>query len=476
MFTGDVMKSRKTESKRTALNAIKNHKAAWFTGTVAAAGIAIFLFAKSCGGPLCEDPLPYTPTRGDRICEQVEAYPYQLNADGTIRQDEEGRNLLNPYYSKEDCHKGDNVCDTSAGEVRDPEGNLVTNLMSAYVDGTGVPSPLEDENSPDCIMQLVRDNPCAALAEDESNRISLQTRARITDSTDLGRRQRTRAELVSMHENVTAVQLGDNYFVVENGYQESCDASLPICTPDMTEECSCPNHEDCAPDDCGNGTVEEGEECDPASRQGRRACRGGTTCSRACQCVDLRRCGNGRVEGNEQCDPGSEAGRSRCGENSTCARDCTCHGREPVPECGNGRVDPGEDCDSSAPNSSCGSGERCNSSCECEEHVDPQVGQCPGNRVRNSDSLISRISGQVSTASGTLRDGLGASRVPVTVTVTVNISASGVPSLRGASARCGGSSCPQQPNLVSLAGLDLSGISTGIPTNPCYMLVPVQLR
>lgn len=439
------MNAKKTQFKRGALNKIKNHKAAWFTGTLAAAGIAVFIFAKSCG-PIAEAPMPISPVRGDRICEQVEAYPHMLNSDGTEVRDGNNQPVPNPHYSKEDCHRGDNVCDNSAEDVRDPAGGQVTSLMSAFIDGTAVPSPLEDENSPDCIMQRVRDNPCAEIAEDRSNILSRDVRSRITEETDLGLRQRRPSEIQAMHADITAVELGNNYFVVENNYSESCDSNLPLCTPESTEACACPNLQECVPDHCGNGRVErdQGEQCDTGSAAGRRACRGATTCAGNCQCVDRRR--------------------------------PTKISSPPTPACGNGTVDTGEDCDSSAPNSSCASGERCNSSCECEEVPPAASGQCDGNRVPGSGSLISRISSQVTTASGAIKNALNAGGVPVMVTVRVNISASGIPTLGGVSATCGGSACPQQANVASIAGIDLAGISTGSPSRPCYVMIPVRLR
>jgi hypothetical protein len=441
------MNTKKTQFKRGALNKIRNNKAAWFTGTLAAAGIAVFIFAKSCG-PVAEGPMPITPVRGDRICEQVEAYPYQLNNDGTPQMDSENHVVRNPYYSKEDCHRGDNVCDNNAEQVNDTEGNRITNLMSAFVDGTAIPSPLENEDSPDCIMQKVRETSCAEISEDRSNVISRDTRARVTGETDLGLRQRTRAEIAAMHADVTAVQLGNNYFVVENNYSESCDATLQMCTPESLEACYCPNHQDCVPDHCGNGRVErdQGEQCDSGSAAGRRACTGGTRCAGNCQCVERRRTPTPTVV------------------------------RPPEAVCGNGTVEPGEECDPRAPASSCEASERCNSSCECEDRPPAQSNQCPGNSVPGTTSLISRITSQITSASGTLRNALQAEQSPVAISVRVNISASGVPTVAGASATCGGSPCSGSANIVSISGLNVAGIQTGSPSRECYIIVPVQLR
>ena len=442
------MNTKKTQFKRGALAKIKNHRAAWFTSAVAAAGIAVFIFAKSCG-PCVEGPMPITPVRGDRICEQSEAYPHMINSDGTPMRDGEGNIMPNPHYSKEDCHRGDGVCDNSADAVQDRMGNPVTGLMSAYIDGTALPSPLEDENSPDCIMQRVRDNPCAEVAEDRSNVISRETRSRVTEDTELGLRQRSPEEIQAMHADITAVALGNNYFVVENNYSESCDGNLPLCTPDSTEACSCPNLQECIPDHCGNGHVErnQGEQCDPGSPAGRNACRGGTRCAGNCQCVQRRRRPPAPVERPP-----------------------------PEPTCGNGRVDTGEDCDPPGSTNSCGTNERCNSSCECEEQAPRATGQCPGNNVPNATSLISRVTSQVTSASGSIRNALSAGQAPVTVSVRVNISSSGVPTVAGASARCGGSACSGSANIVSMAGINVSGIQTGSPSRECYIIVPVQLR
>jgi hypothetical protein len=461
---------RREKTRRSALDTIRNNKAAWFTSTVAIAATAVFLFAQRCG-PMEEGPMPVTPTKGDRVCNEVEAYPYALNANGTIQMDEENKPVPNPHYSKEDCHKGDNVCDNNAQEVKDPEGNKVA-LMNAFTDGTAVARPLEDEHSPDCIMQAVKDSPCAEFAEDRSNVIPAETRTRVTEETELGLRQRSRAEVEAMHADATAVQLGDNYFVVENAYNESCDANLPMCTPETTEACYCPNLEECVPDNCGNGTIEKdkGEQCDPGSPTGRRACKGGKKCAGNCQCVSTRVCGNGKLDREEECDPASLETRRACRDDTTCSNSCKCQSA-----CGNGRIDSdkGEECDPKYPMRTCDDGESCNSRCECES-AGPV--QCEGNSVPGSGDLISAISSQVTSSSGVLKNSLGATRVPVRVRVRVNISVSGSPSIAGASATCDGSKCPQQADIVGIAGLNTAGITTGIPERPCFVTIPVGLR
>jgi hypothetical protein len=69
---------------------------------------------------------------------------------------------------------------------------------------------------------------------------------------------------------------------------------------------------------CGDDRVDEGEECEPP---------GEGACNPSCQMIA---CGNGRLEGGEECEPTLTEG---------CAADCT------LIECGNGRVDEGEQCD-----------------------------------------------------------------------------------------------------------------------------------
>lgn len=85
------------------------------------------------------------------------------------------------------------------------------------------------------------------------------------------------------------------------------------------------------PAECGNGEVEEGEECD-----------GGDDCTSNCT---LNVCGDGEQLGDEACDDGENNGNY-----NFCNADCSGLG----PSCGDGNLDEGdEDCDSDDPQSGC---------------------------------------------------------------------------------------------------------------------------
>jgi hypothetical protein len=90
----------------------------------------------------------------------------------------------------------------------------------------------------------------------------------------------------------------------------------------------------CAPPDdvgavCGNGIVEEGEQCEPPN---------GITCDESCQAITSEPpvCGNGIVEEGEQCEPPN---------GTTCDESCQTITTPEPPVCGNGIVEEGEDCD-----------------------------------------------------------------------------------------------------------------------------------
>ncbi|HPL25785.1 MAG TPA: hypothetical protein PLV44_09170 [Myxococcota bacterium] len=119
-----------------------------------------------------------------------------------------------------------------------------------------------------------------------------------------------------------------------------------------------------APADCGNGEIDEGEQCDGANLN-EQTCEtqgfdGGTlTCTAICQfdttgCTKIGPdCGNGEIDAGEQCDganlneqtcetQGFDGGTLSC--TATCQFDTTsCTKIEP--DCGNGQIDAGEQCD-----------------------------------------------------------------------------------------------------------------------------------
>ncbi|MDD5623315.1 MAG: hypothetical protein PHI23_01235 [Candidatus Peribacteraceae bacterium] len=93
---------------------------------------------------------------------------------------------------------------------------------------------------------------------------------------------------------------------------------------------------------CGNGTLEEGEECDGTQR-----CADGRECL-SCTCrtpLVQKVCGNGLLEAGEQCERGKS-----CSEQKICnTKTCICV--VPPPVCGNSILEQGEECDAGPMNS-----------------------------------------------------------------------------------------------------------------------------
>ncbi len=92
---------------------------------------------------------------------------------------------------------------------------------------------------------------------------------------------------------------------------------------------------------CGNGSVDAGEECDDGNTTG------GDGCDALCQ----NECGNGSVEGAEECDDGNLVNGDGCDDQ------CMLE-----PACGDGNLDAGEECD----DGNTTSGDGCSDICEIE--------------------------------------------------------------------------------------------------------------
>ncbi len=131
----------------------------------------------------------------------------------------------------------------------------------------------------------------------------------------------------------TSVVAGSTYWIRVSGWNgNSGTFTLTVLAP------ACAS-------DCGNGTVESGEECDDGNASNTDACL--TSCENAT-------CGDGFVRsGVEECDDGNTTNGDGC--SSTCEI-------EPQPECGNGALEPGEQCD----DGNTTSGDGCSSTCQNE--------------------------------------------------------------------------------------------------------------
>lgn len=300
--------------------------------TLAMGGIgAGILTAQNCGGS--RGPAPIVESiRGDGRCSENERWPYMRNPDGSWRM-ENGQRIPNPSYSKEDCFRGDNVCDnvTNPSDLRTTLGEPMPQpLLETYVvrqpdggtrPGARITLPLEDGNSRDCMMQQVREHPCGPRTDGgtELTRPMLST---IDPNTPLV--QRTYDQFQNLCVEPAPVCFGNNYFDVPNRYRETCTESLPACDANVEQECYCANHQQCRPAHCGNGVIERqapfNEECDP--RASPTGCRRGKVCSpTTCRCVTREGpCGNGRVDPGERCD--QSATPNGCGPNQTCSATC----------------------------------------------------------------------------------------------------------------------------------------------------------
>ncbi|MEW6035009.1 MAG: hypothetical protein AB1529_00210, partial [Candidatus Micrarchaeota archaeon] len=308
---------------KNAKEKIKNNAAPLMFATTVAAATALVLLARGCPGggtgryePLCE------PVANDGICcVETESYPYLRNADGTIRTrngsraaaPEEcmqgGANVCVPNsdYSKEDCFRGDHVCDsaTDPAQLRDPAGNAVSlrgpdgnpAREVRYRSGRVIPLPLEDANSYDCQMEQARQQMCGP--REGQGALPPVSRPLVTTPDPLTPLvQRSQRRVVAMFASPESVNPGNNYLVEPNGYRESCDANLPVCDAEAPVSCQCPNHSSCAPAQpvvqappphCGNGRVERnlGEQCDTRSRSPRGGCDAGHRCTASCGCERL---------------------------------------------------------------------------------------------------------------------------------------------------------------------------------------------
>lgn len=96
---------------------------------------------------------------------------------------------------------------------------------------------------------------------------------------------------------------------------------------------------------CGDGNLDDGEECDDGNNQDGDGC--------SAQCTVEPYCGDGNLDDGEQCDDGNNENGDGC--SASC---------EVEPYCGDGNLDPGEECDDGNNNN----GDGCNATCEIEPY------------------------------------------------------------------------------------------------------------
>ncbi|MBD3210186.1 hypothetical protein GF318_02285, partial [Candidatus Micrarchaeota archaeon] len=349
------MKTRKTLMRR-ALDKVKNNKSYVISATVVAACTAAVLF-RQCGEPQAEGPRTVDVQRADGICDAAyESSPYLLDANRNPVLDGQGNKVENPYYSKEDCHDRDGVCDSDADNLVDPAGNPVE-LVAADAFGrpyTFTPESADPEDpgfSMDCIRVQCGhqcgengDELCPVI--EDRPLITGDTKISDNETAELYWGQMTESERqelwisVEQGEEMDASPVRSGFWKARS-YGEVCPSKrtkeLPECGPLTEGPCVCENHSRCEPrprreDVCGDGNITGNEECDPESRRARDGCSPGHTCTDSCTCRPVRRenpCGNGKIDSGEQCDPRSSRARGGCEEGHSCTSRCTCREDRP---------------------------------------------------------------------------------------------------------------------------------------------------
>ena len=113
---------------------------------------------------------------------------------------------------------------------------------------------------------------------------------------------------------------------------EDCELDDDCLWPgNVCEECACVD----GGTECGNDIVEPGEDCEIEDD-----CPAEHMCT-SCECVPVpMNCGDGKVDQGEQCD---EPNMDACEPYQDCIG-CKCVGEPPL-DCGNGELDAGEECD-----------------------------------------------------------------------------------------------------------------------------------
>jgi len=139
-----------------------------------------------------------------------------------------------------------------------------------------------------------------------------------------------------------------------------CDDDL-VCEEDL---CVAP-----PPAGCGNGTLEEGEECDDGPENGNSA-----ACKSNCT---LQVCGDGAVGPGESCDDGND-------DDDGCNNACE------LASCGDGKLDQGEECDDGNDDSSDGCLNTCKAASCGDMFTQQGVEECDDGNGVNSDECTAQ--------------------------------------------------------------------------------------
>ena len=184
---------------------------------------------------------------------------------------------------------------------------------------------------------------------------------------------------VENYNDICALECNSTHLCARAGYY-CTDEVLGICLPLCSDNSDCTSGYLCAADgrcvsaECGNGVLDDGEECDNGKDNGIKECAYGeesctvctTECKRTAGVSSL--CGDGKIDSHygETCDYAGGNGKTNCAYGKTGCTVCTATCQEvpgTVSYCGDASVDGtnGEICDDGGDNGKYG---HCNATCK----------------------------------------------------------------------------------------------------------------